>query len=180
MIWSYLRTGWPFSIGATAILCPRITRARAVTPAAAAPSGIGSTATTTLSFGERRTVRGVLIVFSQYGSSFRSEPGEMRVAAVPGRADHDLVHADARRLLRNIHDQVGHVLGLNHARSVLGRDRRWAQIEDRSRHLVRAQHGRADAVLELFHVDCVAHRHDGMLRRHVGGARDNPGEPPGP
>src|SRR5947209_18860666 len=102
MIWSYLRTGCPCAIGATAILWPRITRARAVTPTAAAPSGIGSTATTTLSFGERRTVRGMLMVFPLCPSSLRSEPGEMRIAAVPGRADHDLVQAAARRLLGNI------------------------------------------------------------------------------
>src|SRR5213593_4021278 len=61
MIWSYLRTGCPCAIGATAILWPRITRARAVTPAADAPSGTGSTATTTLSLDDSRTVRGTLI-----------------------------------------------------------------------------------------------------------------------
>src|SRR4051794_27635469 len=96
MIWSYLRTGAPFSIGATAILCPRITRARAVTPAAAAPSGIGSTATTTLSFGERRTVRGVLM--RGPSGSARADPGRVRIAAIPGRRDDDLVDANRRRL----------------------------------------------------------------------------------
>src|SRR3954466_7936908 len=104
MIWSYLRTGSPLAIGATAILCPRITRARAVTPAAAAPSGIGSTATTTLSFGERRTLRGVLIWISL--AAARPKTRKMRVAAVPGRADDHFVDANAGRLFGNIHDQV--------------------------------------------------------------------------
>src|SRR3954466_11462168 len=111
MIWSYLRTGSPLAIGATAILCPRITRARAVTPAAAEPSGIGSTATTTLSLGERRTVRGMLIEYSVL-LSLRTEPGQMRVAAVPGGADDDLVHTDSGWKFRHIEDQVCHVLGL--------------------------------------------------------------------
>src|SRR3954464_6626292 len=111
MIWSYLRTGCPWAIGATAILCPRITRARAVTPAAAAPSGIGSTATTTLSFGERRTVRNVLIGDSVL-LSLGAEPGQMRVAAVPCWADDDLVHTDSSGKLRHIEDQVCHVPGL--------------------------------------------------------------------
>src|SRR3954453_4496592 len=106
MIWSYLRTGSPFAIGATAILCPRITRAFAVTPAAAAPSGIGSTATTTLAFGERRKVRGVLIGW--LSGSARPDAGRVRVTAIPGRRDDDLVDADRCRLLGNIHDQVRH------------------------------------------------------------------------
>src|SRR3954471_24748990 len=96
MIWSYLRTGSPLSIGATAILWPRITRARAVTPAAAAPSGIGSTATTTLSLGERRTVRGVLMMVPS--GSARAQPRRMRVAAIPGGTDDNFVHADRGRL----------------------------------------------------------------------------------
>src|SRR3954466_4083934 len=97
MIWSYLRTGAPLSIGATAILCPRMTRAFAVTPAATAPSGIGSTATTTLSLGERRTVRGVLM--RGLSGSAWTNPGRVRVAAVPGGRDDDLVDANRRGLL---------------------------------------------------------------------------------
>src|SRR5829696_3823721 len=100
MIWSYLHTGSPWAIGATAILWPRITRARAVTPAADAPCAIGSTATTTLSLGERRTVRGVLMWVSS--GSARSEPREVGVAAIPGRADDNFVHTDSRGKFCNI------------------------------------------------------------------------------
>src|SRR3978361_402163 len=127
MIWSYLRTGSPTAIGAIAILCPRITRARAVTPATAEPSGMGSTATTTLSFCERRTVRGVLIWYSDL-LSLRAEPGQVRVAAVPGGADDELVNTESGGKFRHIEDQVCHVLGLDHARPFLGRHRGRPQI----------------------------------------------------
>src|SRR5205814_1428118 len=146
-----LRTGSPLAIGATAILCPRSTRARAVTPAADAPSAIGSTATTTLSFGERRTVRGLLMI-SPLGSA-RTQPGGVRVAAIPCWADDGFVHTHGRRKFRHIDNQVSHVLRLDHARALLRRDRLRAQIEDRRCDFGGAQHGRADAVLELLHVD---------------------------
>src|SRR4051812_47479775 len=178
MIWSYLRTGAPLSIGATAILCPRITRAFAVTPAAAAPSGIGSTATTTLSFGERRTVRGVLM--RGPSGAARPDAGGMRVAAVPGRRDDDLVDANRRRLLGNIHDQVRHILRLDHLRALLGRYGLRAQVQNRRRDLGGAQHRRADAVLKLLHIDGIAHRDNAMLGRRIARARHKTDEAAGP
>src|SRR3954463_15536310 len=178
MIWSYLRTGSPFAIGATAILCPRITRAFAVTPAAAAPSGIGSTATTTLSLGERRTGRGVLIVWPLGWA--RPDAGGMRVAAVPRRRDDDLVDADRCRLLGNIHDQVRHILRLDHLRALLGRHRLPAQGPGRGRHPGRRQHRRADAVLKLFHIDGVAHRDHAVLGRRIARTGDKTDKAAGP
>jgi hypothetical protein len=59
--WPNLRTGWSCAIFAIAILCPRGMRSRAVTPAAATPGPIWSTATTMLSSGERRIERGSVI-----------------------------------------------------------------------------------------------------------------------
>src|SRR5262245_58125905 len=122
MIWSYLRTGSPLAIGATAILCPRITRTLAVTPAAAAPSAIGSTATTTLSLGERRTVRGVLMVclgicrvrelIRFRSDDLRPDARRRRITAVPGRSDLNFVDADAGWKLRNVKNYIRNMLRL--------------------------------------------------------------------
>src|SRR5215210_3067567 len=61
----------------------------------------------------------------------RPEPGCGGVAAVPSRTDEHFVETDARRQLGNVDDEIGHLLGLNHARAVRCRDRHRAPVEDR-------------------------------------------------
>jgi hypothetical protein len=63
-------------MAAIAILWPRGTRSRAVTPAVTASTGIWSTATTTLSSGDRRMVLGVLMENPDFGDRCVPAPDE--------------------------------------------------------------------------------------------------------
>ena len=60
------------------------------------------------------------------------------VAAVPGRAHHDLVDHHPLRQAGDVADQVAEVLGLRHPGALLGTHRHRALVEQRRRHLARA------------------------------------------
>src|SRR5438132_8046533 len=85
------------------------------------------------------------------------------IAAVPGRADEDLVEADMLRQGRDVADEIAEILRLQHARALLGAYRHRALIENRRRHLGGTDDGGADAVDAFLAVDAVAHRHHAML-----------------
>src|SRR5436190_229357 len=102
------------------------------------------------------------------------------IAAVPGRADQDLVEADMLRQGRDVADEIAEVLRLQHARALPGAYRHRALVKDRRRHLGGANDRGADAVHALLAVDAVTHRHHAVLGRRIGGAGKRADEPPRP
>src|SRR5258708_8925878 len=102
------------------------------------------------------------------------------IAAVPGRADEDLVEADMLRQGRDVADEIAEVLRLQHARAVFRAHRHRTLVEDRRRDLGGADDRGADAVHAFLAVAAVAHRPPAVLGSGGGGARGAAREPPRP